>query len=262
MKHIERRYLLQNKTENTVESSTKSKIEFIPVEKIDFEVLKSKRKGNIIFIESENNYIYPIIYQKSKPKDFFIPMPDPTLIYFNNAQMAYKLVENEKAKLIDKLDFEKLKNEDVRNEVFSFFGLSSQFVIFLFTSIESFVNQIIPIDFIYKKEMTNKTEVYDSMQIQKSLSFDEKLKKVLPKCTNKNFFDKQTPTNQHIENLKKFRDEIVHTKKDTKNSILFYDALVSKSFNFKYEETIYAVQKFMNHYKSDYIVECKCGEDF
>lgn len=176
--------------------------------------------------------------------------------------MAYKLVENEKAKLIDKLDFEKLKNEDVMNEIFSFFGFSSQFVIFLFTAIESFVNQIIPIDFVYKKELKNKTEVYDSMQIQRGLSFDEKLKEVLPKCTNKNFFDKQTPTNQHIENLKKFRDEIVHTKKDTKSSSLFYDTLVSKSFNFKYEETIYAVQKFMNHYKPNYIVECKCGEDF
>ena len=47
------------------------------------------------------------------------------------------------------------------------------------------------------------------------------------------------------------------------NSIsLFYDSLVTKSLNFKYEETIRAVQRFMNYYKPDYVVECGCGKDF
>ena len=66
---------------------------------------------------------------------------------------------------------------------------------------------------------------------------------------------------QHIWNLKEFRNDIIHTK-PKKDAVLWYDNLIKKSLNFKYLETLNAVAKFMNFYKTDYIIECDCGKDF
>lgn len=262
MKHIEKKFLLQEKhSEEKLESFNKTHKTVEKIERFtDKELDEIYRKG-ILFSFTTNGYTFPLLRQKIDKKKYLIPMPDPTLIYFNNAQTSYRHINEFKENLKEKLKIESLMEESCVEEIYNYFGITSQFVIFLFTSMESFVNQMIPKDFEYKKISSHKTEIYNAEQIQKHLSFNEKLKKVLPKCTEKNFFFKQTPTTQHIDNLKDFRDEIVHTKKDTKNSTLFYDSLVTKSLNFKYEETIRAVQSFMNFYKPDYVVECNCGKD-
>ncbi len=99
------------------------------------------------------------------------------------------------------------------------------------------------------------------MQIQEFVSFMDKLKKVLPSFhEKKNFFKDRTPTNQHIINLKELRDEIVHTKSDSKleTSIELFRRLL----NFKYDETLDAVASLMNFYKPNYIETCNCGKDF
>lgn len=267
MKHIERKLLLQKKC--TDEELIKLQKTYEYFESKDFqdsdeivEFLDESHKDNIVFVKTDKGYLFPLINQKIDGKKFSIPMPDPTLIYFNNAQSAFRLIKESKENLKIKLNIENLMSEVAINEIYNFFGLTSQFAIFLFTSIESFVNQMIPVDYNYKKVLNHKTEFFNSEQVQRYLSFNDKLKKVLPECSGKDFFKKQTPTTQHLDNLKKFRDEIVHTKKDMKNSNLFYDSIVTKSFSFKYEKTIKAVQTFMNFYKPDYVVECKCGSDF
>lgn len=260
MKHIEKKFLLQQQLTDQQEQRMQS-LKFIPIDELSENNLREGFKENFVFANTENGFTFPIIHQKIEGKQCYIPMPDPTLIYFNNSQAALRHIKAGKKDLKAKLDFDNIQSEPYINEIYHYFGLTSQFIIFLFTSMESFINQMIPIDFKYEIERSNRTEIYDSDQIQRHLNFDEKLKKVLPKCTEKNFFTKQTKTTQLIENLKKFRNEIVHTKKDNKNSSLFYDTLVTKSLNFKYEETIKSVQKFMNFYKPDYVVECNCGKD-
>lgn len=82
---------------------------------------------------------------------------------------------------------------------------------------------------------------------------------VAPSLRN-NHFRNNTPTNALIWQLKEFRDSIIHTKEES--NPLKYDSLIKKSLNFKYEKTLVAVAKFMNHYKPDYILECECGADF
>jgi hypothetical protein len=261
MKHIKKKFLLQKQLEKEEKVQLDNSLEYRDFKDISIDELIQISQENLIFSRTDKDFIFPLLLQKIDNEKFFIPMPDPTLIYFNSAQNAYSALKDAKTRLKAKLDFKMLQEETAINEIYFYFGLSSQFVIFLFTAIESFVNQMIPNEYVYKRELKTKTEIFNSDQIQRFISFDDKLKEVLPDCTGINFFKTQTATNQHIVNLKKFRDEIVHTKKDIKNSNLFYDSLISKSFSFKYVDTILAVQKFMNHYKKDYIVECGCDED-
>ncbi|WP_338357160.1 hypothetical protein [Yeosuana marina] len=77
----------------------------------------------------------------------------------------------------------------VTNEIYKYYGFASSCIISMFTSLESFINHIIPNNKLYKKELHHKTEIYNKEQIQKGLSFDEKTKNVLPFFfENKNFF--------------------------------------------------------------------------
>ena len=220
----------------------------------------SKRRGTMAYVETEENILYGGFVQNIKGKDYIFPVPDPTLIYFNSAQGNIALIEERKKALIEKVDFRIKLSEPALNEIYHFYGATSGFIIFLFTSIESFVNQQIPNDFEFKKELRNKTEIYNKNQIQSSIDFKTKLKEVLPLATGISFFNKTTPTNERIWKLKEFRDEIVHTKPG--QSDLQYEDLIKKSLKFKYVDTLHAVAKFMNAHKPDYIVECDCGQDF
>jgi hypothetical protein len=92
------------------------------------------------------------------------------------------------------------------------------------------------------------------------IDFKTKLTCIIPEITGKNFMKTPTPTNSFIWNLKKFRDEIIHTKPKSEEPL--YQDLMKQSINFKYDKAIESVAKLMNFYQSDYIVECDCGKDY
>lgn len=151
-------------------------------------------------------------------------------------------------------------SEGLQSQIFEFYGLSNGFIIFLFTTIEAFLNKLIPENYEYKKIQKNKTEIYNHQQIQQYLSFDEKRTKILIKITGKDFSKKYPKKNEHILNLKAFRDSIVHTK--TTNGINKYGEISKAALNFKYQETILAVRDFLNFYINEYIEDCPCQQDF
>jgi len=151
--------------------------------------------------------------------------------------------------------------EDATNEIYRYYGFASSCIISLFTSIESFINHIIPNDKPYINELKNKTEYFTKEQIQKGISFDIKTNKVLPYFFDeKNYFRNRTPSNQHITNLKNLRNEIVHPKSEA--TFQAQEETIKRLLNFKYDATFEAVAKFMNFYQPNYISECDCGLDF
>jgi hypothetical protein len=105
--------------------------------------------------------------------------------------------------------------EDRSNELYQFYGLSTNCIISLFTSIESFINHLLPDDKKYELVKNNRTEIYNREQIQFNIPFMEKLKNVLPQFYEKSFFSKESKANAHIRNLKELRDDLIHTKSDT-----------------------------------------------
>jgi len=252
MKHIKKSFYFQSEKLNT------SNLELVDVNVVTQDKLK-RHKGETVMLGTVDDMYIGGFVHNFDGKMYAIPVPDPTLVYFNNAQQTIALIKKVRSRLLTKLDVDAVITEPAINEIYSYYGQVSSFVIFLFTAIESFVNQNIPDDYIYKDESNRKTELYNKKQIQEYLDFNTKLKKVLTDVSGKNFFSKQTPINQHITNLKEFRDSIIHTKQEV--NPFRYEEIMKKSFTFKYENTLVAVAKFMNHYKEGYIVECGCGAD-
>ncbi|MCP5064811.1 MAG: hypothetical protein GY936_20510 [Ignavibacteriae bacterium] len=259
MKHIKRRFFFQKKTEEI--NLDKSQFEFVDLRSDGISQKElSERKGTIAFLETVDNIVIGGFVHNVKGKNYVFPVPDPTLVYFNNAQLSLTQISKQKKVLLEKLDHTVSLSEPAIHDIYNYHGLVSGFVIFLFTAIESFINQMIPDSFSYTDEQKNRTLIYNKIQIQEHLDFKTKISKALVQATEKNFFQKTTPANQYIWNLKEFRDEIIHTKQD--DNIVKYQNIIKKSLNFNYEKAINSVATFMNFYKKDYIIECDCGKDF
>lgn len=261
MKHITRKFLFQEKTLPTPKDPNKKAEDLIhSVDRRDNKTLKSKKNMSAFMKTVEGDYLLGFIHNYNGTHAI-VPLPDFTLIHFDFAHNCNRERKAQEKELFAKLIAPELEiTDDVTNEIYAYYGYASSTIISLFTSIESFVNHIIPSDKPFVKELNNKTELYNKAQIQEVLPFWDKLKTVLPYYFGENFFLNPTPTNQHITNLKNLRDEIIHTKSESDYSK--QQALFKSVLSFKYDQTFEAVAKFMNFYKPEYITECSCGADF
>ncbi|MBF4518309.1 hypothetical protein IRZ71_18275 [Flavobacterium sp. ANB] len=254
MKHIKKKYFLEEKLKTINKETLGLKKNF------DSKDLKNLSKTHDIVIEtSDNELIFAFIYNDNG-NHVTIPLPDFTLVYYD---FSYKLnIDRKESK---KIMLKNLKNvnhfTELNGEVlYRFYGYSSSCIINLFTSIECFINHLLPENKNYIEVNNNRTEIYNKTQIQQYIQFWDKLKKVLPQFYNKNFFQKSTPTNEHIFKLKELRDNIIHTKSEDSGALQI--ELFKQILNFKYDETFIAVAKFMNFYQPKYIEDCPCEKEF
>ncbi len=256
MKHIKKKYYYQEKRVPIQEGR-----EPIKADRRDNKNLKKLKKGNIPFIKTtEGEFIMSMSYNYNGT-EAIIPLPDLTLIYYNNAYLNNISRKSQEKKLFEKLlNGEDELTENVTNELYNYVGVATSSIIQMFTSLESFINHQLPDEIPYIYVRKDKTEYYNKEQIQMYIKFWDKVKEVLPYYHSKNFFQNVTPTNSHIRNLKDLRDEIVHTKSNQ-----LYDVqakLIEKLLKFKYDETLIAIRKFMNFYDENYIIDCNCKNDF
>lgn len=261
MKHIERKFLLQL-TETEFEKISEGKkfnaiVRSENTEPIDKNKINKNAPG---YLQTESGMLIQGFPHNLKGKIFLIPEPDPTLIYFSSAQTNYRESEHHKQLLLPKIDIQSNITEEVVHDFYNYFGSACGCIIFLFTSLECFMNSLIKDDDIYKKIQKNRTELYSKKQIEESVSFDEKIKFVIPQLTGVDFLKKHPLPAQTIYGLKDFRDNIIHTKSN--KELFTYDHVVKRALSFSYANAIDAVSKYMNGYKPKYITECGCGKDF
>lgn len=97
--------------------------------------------------------------------------------------------------------------------LFNFFELMMSQIIFSYSATETFANITVPDEFIYRTKRSDKkfTEEYNKDQIERNLSLDVKLDRVLPQV-----FNVKTPIGTKLwdnyQNLKKLRDRLIHLK--------------------------------------------------
>lgn len=255
MKHVKRRFLFETDT-NSIEFQSN----VISYELDEIYQLK-KVPTSAAFLITEDGIAYSGFAKKINGRFSIFPIPDITLIHFNTAQTSVRNITSAKKELLFFLSLNDKATGKLLNSLYQYYSLTSTYVISLFTSIESFINQMIPEDYEYRIIRTNKTEIYNKRQIQKSIDFKTKISKVMSDaCKKKDFFAKKTKCTQMIWQLKEFRDELIHTKHS--DDPIEYKSIIQRPINFNYTETLKSVAQFMNHYKSEYIVECDCGEDF
>jgi hypothetical protein len=221
--------------------------------------MKIKKNEKAVLLMDSNKAVdaFPFNY---RGQTRYIPEPDPILIYFHTAYVYLVQIEDKRDKVLAKTAVSEM-SEDVINDLYEYYGLTFSFIMLLFTSLEAFINRSIPKKFEYKKALDKRTEVYNKKQIH-WLNIDEKMKKVLPQIEGKDF-GKGHPTLQTIiDNLKDFRNSIVHTREGSEGHTPF-DYLFKRAFTFDYRKALNAVKDFCNFYHAaDYIQECPCSKDW
>lgn len=257
MKHIKRKTV-------TPASLPKEKVADIFPGKLPEDALKnikySQVKGMHGMLIMESGELIHSFFYNNNGKACTIPLANPVLIYFNLAQSYLKDISNTKETLLSLFKADSNINEDSLSLFYRYFGLTSSFVVMLMTSLEAFVNQKIDKDYEYKKQDQNKClKVYNYEQIQRWIPLTEKIGNILNPVTSKNFGKNYKLKQTHIDNLKTLRDLIVHTKAG--NNYEEYIELYKKSLNFNFNESIEAVQDFINFYEPNLIEACGCGAD-
>jgi hypothetical protein len=260
MKHLVKKYVKATKVgEDVVDVLNNAPID----EKALTKISDSKMEGYYAIALTEDNHIVQTFKYVNGDNVFMIPEPDPIIIYFDTARHFHKSISKKREDLFSKLSSSGNNFIAVSGDFYWYFSTVSNYVIFLFLSIEAFINKKIPKDFEYRKSIQDrKTEVYDRFQIQRSIEFLEKIKTVLPLATEKNFVKEFTHKYELIKKLKEFRDEIIHTKSfEGESTPNLYEELFVTSLNFEFDKTLLATRDFINYYQNNLIEECGCGNN-
>jgi len=258
MKHIKRNFLFHNQLHN--DKRLTEEIQQVDFDKIDQQFLKKNSKDNFAIITTDSDEkIFSFIYNDNG-RSCMIPVPDFSLVNYSFAYNLNIQRKEQRKNLVKNLADISNATEINFSFAYDYHGTASSCIISLFTSIECFINDIIPEEFEYKIESDKKTEIYNKSQIQYSISFNDKLTKVLPQALGINFFAKPNTTNVHIHNLRNLRNEIIHTKSDKTGRK--HVEILKKLLNFKYDETFMATFKLFNFYKEGFIEECPCDDSW
>lgn len=260
MKHLVKKHVKSAK----IKKAVKDVINNAPLDKQKLnEISESKMDGYYALAIYEDEIIQTFKFEKDN-NVYLLPEPNPIVIYFDSAILFQKELLKRREKLFSKLSIETLTNfKTVDGDFYWYFSTVTSFITFLFLALEAFVNKSIPADFEYRKEIQNKkTEIYDKIQIQRYIDFIEKIKYVVPQITNKNFTHEFAHKFEVIKSLKKFRDEIIHTKSfEGIKSPNGYQDLFSSSLDFNFEKALIASKDLINFYEPNLIEECDCGKD-
>lgn len=261
LKHLVKKYV----NLGIIKEGDEELINITPVDEVELaKIVDNKMDGYYAFAQTEDNKIVQTFKFEHDGKIFLIPEPDPIVIYFDSARHYHKTIQERKTELFSKLSTEFGDFAAVNGDFYWFFSNISSCVMFMFLSLEAFVNKSIPAGYTYKKVVQNKkTEIYDKIQIQREIDFGEKVKKVLPEIYNKNFAQDFSHLFDIIMDLKRFRDEIVHTKSfEGVDSSNFYEKLYTTSLSFDYDKVLFATRDFINYHQPNLIEECQCGGDY
>lgn len=266
-KHIYRKFYNEISTDEKIIEKLTSLKETKNIEGLQWEKVKTGevKVGSIpkdkkaLLLMDNNKAVFAFPFNH-KGEIRLIPEPDPILIYFHTAYVYFTKIEEKREQVLVNSSIQ-VMTEKIIDDLYEYYGLTCSFVIILFTSLEAFINRSIPDDFEYRKTLNKKTEVYSKQQIQ-WLSIEEKMKEVMP-VIKKRDFGKSHPTVQQIlDNLKEFRNSIVHTR-ESKEGHTPFDYLFKRSFKFDYKQALNAVKDYCNFYHgANYIVECPCSKEW
>lgn len=257
MKHIKKRFLDSIKIDSDVLEVFNS----VPIDhqKID-EIRNNGFEDYYPMMVTDKNIIQAFIY-KFKNKQIAVPEPNPIVIYFHIAQQQLSSLAMAKADLFR--EFEK-KQPDlgiVINQSYHYFSAASTAAIFMFNALEAFINLSIPEDYQFSVEKERSTETFNKEQLQRYISFEDKIKKVMPQISNKKFHEEFGSKYERIKKLKSLRDEITHTKTHVDDKPNWYKELFTQLLDFDFFKTIKDCRDYINFHHAELIEECNCGQN-
>jgi len=222
----------------------------VPQIKSDKQLQKLLKDDEVKFIHVSDFETFAINKLLFNRKFFLLLEPNPVTFYFS---IAFDLVPQlEKAKL----QLKEILNSKNRNDISlgivysTIFRIGSIGIIFSFLSIEAFMNQELPdyekIDFKNKKATKE--------EIQRWASFEDKLSKIIPNVSKKDFGKRYPKQEKLLKEYKKIRDELVHLKQKRTDGFASYNNIYQEILNLDLKNIVQIIKNYINYYKPNTII--------
>lgn len=176
-----------------------------------------------------------------------IPELDPTILYLSSAKsLLTETVELRK----QLLELAGAKNYIQTAELFiKFFPQQTIFITSLFTALEAFNNGLIPDEYTFR----HKRKFYNKEKIQRYIKFKEKTEQIIPDIFGRSFILEFPEKYQVICEIKKLRDDIIHTKNKAKGYAPSYRDIYKNSLAVEFKKAYQATRDYVDFYKPDLI---------
>lgn len=257
LRHIRRKFLKADK----VNFDTKRFLDSVTISEdvsIAYKVIENDNYYPVIITE-QNELIQAFLYQGPTENKFIVPEPNFITVYFDIAQSQIRHAQLAKAELLTNIG----RNGDVGktlNYSHTFLHHSCISVVFMFSAVEAFINLLLPVDKEYIRVDKNSTSHFSHEQIQIGIPIEEKIKCVLPQFLGRSFHIDHSHKYEGIIRLKEMRNEIAHTKANSKNNNKnFYRLIFTNLLNFDLESALHHAKDFINYFQLELIEECNCG---
>ncbi len=190
-------------------------------------------------------------------KIFIAPLPNPVHILLNSGieNYNYSIKTLELLKHDCQLDNEdngihilNIGNDNTNKNFNDLIKFKMVSVISLVTSLEAFLNQVIPNNFIYEQTKYGKTKKLNKKKIESpQVTFKEKLTDLISQLLDQpNFSESNPKIIGLIIELYDLRREVIHLKTNSENEMGMYFKSIGKLLDIELEKVIESTIDYMN----------------
>lgn len=189
-------------------------------------------------------------------------LPSPTHLFITTAIELFEISEKRKS-----IDFKECGKKDKNSNLYlldfnagythecytDYLKARIASIIMLISSLENFMNQKIPDNFIYEKFEKGKLKKYNHKKIEASISFKEKLEQILPIAINNlTFWGNKKRELEIIFKLYDQRKTFIHLKTNSEKEWKMYSESFDKMISFDLSEAINTIINTVNSIEKDF----------
>jgi len=223
--------------------------------------LKPKDSKHFIAIVPETKELFSFIPIIENDELFASKFPDPIQLYFSLAYSNFQFAK----KTRHNITFQKGQGRGMNfvNDYLYNWHLQYKIstIIFLHSTVEAFINYLMPEDFIYRNEYKAKKadkflkqiKEYNKEQTERYILFKEKLSDVIPQLTKIDFQKNHQKIYDKLLNLNGLRNDIIHLRSKVDKNFQHFHKVFEQVLNVDLFEFVESVKDFINKIKPDFI---------
>ena len=243
--------------EKTIDTKTDQKKQFGDVIKH----IKRSGSGHFLAVAPDRKELFTFIPIIEGNQFFASQFPDPIQLYFSLAFANYQFAIQTRNNITLQKGQDRVLNF-VNSYLYNWhlqYKIST--IIFLHSTIEAFINYLMPEEFIYEQEyegdksdkFLKQRKEYNKEQTERYILFKEKLSGVVPQLTQIDFQKTHQKIYDKLLNLNTLRNDIIHLRSTKTKNQQHFHKVFDELINVDLTPFVNAVKNFINTIKPEFI---------